>query len=168
MEQLTSSLADSPAKTFQYQDLEPASPGQNQDCGVNTVERLRTLIRNLHSLKTHLSLLEKGLKKSYLTFPKSGMMQNGNIYQLPILDTITSGHAFGFLPTPLHKDGEGYYICSKEASLKRIERKIHWIHHAILFYDLPKGIANPQFSEWLMGFPKDWTLLKDLEDVEMQ
>jgi hypothetical protein len=29
------------------------------------------------------------------------------------------------------------------------------------FTDAPKGSLNPQFVEWLMGYPKDWTEVQD-------
>ena len=95
------------------------------------------------------------------------MMQNGKVFSLPNLGNVTIEKESMFLPTPMFKDGVGYYITSKEASLKRIVKQIHWIHNAVLFYDLPKGLANPRFSEWMMGLPKDWTQLKDSEDAEM-
>lgn len=142
--------------------------GKSHHYGTNTIEVLRKYYLDMHSLKTHLNSQKKDLKKSYMTFPKSGMMQNGKLFSLPNLGNTITGKGFTFLPTPMFKDGEGYYISSKEASLKRINKQIHWIHHGILFYNLNKGIANPVFSEFLMGLPKNWTLVNDLEDVEMQ
>ena len=158
---------DFPVKIFLSQEEAKELMGKEVDCGMNTVELFQKFYLNTSSLKTQLESQKKVLKRSYMTFPKSGMMQNGKIFSLPNLGNTITEKDFTSLPTPMYKDGEGYYITSKEASLKRIVKQIHWIHNAVLFYNLNKGLANPQFSEWMMGLPKDWTQLKDSEDAEM-
>ena len=156
-----------PVKIFLSPEEVKELTEQEVDYGRNTVELFRSLYLDMSSLKTHLRSRRKASKKSFMTFTKSGMMQNGKVFSLPNLGNVTKEKDFTSLPTPMYKDGEGYYITSNEASLKRIHKQIHWIHSAVLFYDLPKCLANPRFSEWMMGLPKDWTQLKDSEVVEM-
>lgn len=71
-------------------------------------------------------------------------------------EPFTSEKGYGLLPTPMFKDGKGYYVSTREAALKRVGRNIHWMHKAMLFYNLKKGWANPRFSEYLMGYPPQW------------
>jgi hypothetical protein len=76
-----------------------------------------------------------------------------------------SGKGFGLLPTPMYKDGESYYILTLAQSSKRVGRNIHWAHKAMLLNGLQKGMANPRFSLFLMGYP---TTLLDLEPQATQ
>ena len=154
-------LEDFPVKISQFPEKELVFMGRKVACGQNSIESLKRYNLSMSLLKIHLDYLEKASKKCYMIFPKAGTTQNGNVYALPIMDIRIKENGCILLPTPLHRDGKGYYICSKEASLKRIKKQMHWIHNAILFYNLKKGFANPQFSEWMMGYPKNWTLLID-------
>lgn len=156
--QLTFFQEASPAKTSAASEKEKELPEKKADYGASSIEPLKKYILHTSSLKTHLNSLEKASRKSYMTFPKAGMMRNGNVFALPTLDISTSGNGRSYLPTPLHKDGRGYYTVSKETALKKLKRGgVHWICKAILFYNLNKAVANPQFSRWLMGFPQGWT-----------
>lgn len=164
--QLTLFPAASPVKIFLSAEEARVFMGVDHPYGMNTIDAYRKFYLDMSLLKTPQTSLTGVLKKSYMTFPESGMMQNGNVFSLPSLGETIRGSAFIYLPTPMFKDGEGYYISSKESSLKRIGKSIHWVHNAILFYNLKKGIANPLFSEWLMGLPENWTHVKDLERSE--
>lgn len=60
-------------------------------------------------LKIARNFVEKDLKLSYLTYPKSGMMRNGIVYEVATLDSPFAVNASLLLPTPIATDaGRGY------------------------------------------------------------
>ncbi len=91
--------------------------------------------------------------KRYLIWKASVTPANRIIYQLSPLVPSTKEKEYSLLPTPMYKDGESYYILTLNQSLKRIGKQLHWGHRAMLFYNLNKGMANPHFSLFLMGYP---------------
>jgi len=103
--------------------------------------------------------------KRLLIWKVSATPARRTIYQLQPLVATTPGEEYSLLPTPMYKDGESYYILTMEQSLKRAGRQFHWGHQAMLFYNLKKGMANPRFSLWLMGYP---TTFLDLEPLATQ
>lgn len=103
--------------------------------------------------------------KRLLIWKKSVTPANRTLYQLlPVMPTINVTE-YSLLPTPMFKDGESYYVLTREQALKRVHRQLHWGHKAILFYGLKKAWANPHFSLWLMGYP---TKYLDLEPLAIQ
>lgn len=90
---------------------------------------------------------------------------NRLLFQLLALERGTIGTEFGLFPTPNKKDGDGFYVVTKAATLNRIRdgKQTHWPQIAILLTDLEKGWANPSFGEFLMGYPIRWSALKDSE-----
>jgi hypothetical protein len=86
-------------------------------------------------------------------------------YQLSALVPAISEIECSLLPTPMFTDGKGHYVVTKEYSLKRLEKQIHWVHKATLFYNLNKAWANPRFSLWMMGYPIEFL---DLEQPATQ
>ena len=85
------------------------------------------------------------------TWPQSGMMQNGALYQQdnlvhPIYENVSLS-----LPTPTaheHKyrlKGDSQQSKCLEAKARRGELSGQ------------KGRLNPEFVTWLMGFPEEWT-----------
>jgi len=56
------------------------------------------------------------LKESSQTFPRAGLMLNGNVYRQKVLEPLTKGKECILLPTPTKMDGYGY-------SLKQTLRK---------------------------------------------
>lgn len=69
-----------PVKIFLSPEEVKVLTGQEADYGMNTVELFQRFYLNMSSLKIHLNSQKKALKKSYMTFPKSGMMQNGKVF----------------------------------------------------------------------------------------
>jgi len=118
--------------------------------------------------------LGHGLGEFSETWPKSGLMRNGIAYRLPlsVLHTYESGR--GYWPTPQKFDGNMVrQTASDEATLRRLGKggcsnltewicAPHLFAHRIPLGDWTFGIGspNPQFSEWLMGFPINWTALE--------
>ena len=84
--------------------------------------------------------------------PSSGMTVNGVLYQRPLWERVTDETALSSWPTPVASGGLDGGAHSR-ASMKKLEGTP---------YEVPKtGLMNPTWVEWLMGFPLEWTDLKD-------
>ena len=103
--------------------------------------------------------------KRFLIWKVSATPAGRTIFQLSPLAPITKGSAFSLLPTPMFKDGDSHYILTRQSSLNRVGKQLHWGHKAMLFYNLKKGKVNPRFSLFLMGYP---TTFLDLAPSETQ
>jgi len=88
-------------------------------------------------------------------WPRSGMMRNGTLYPLPMWVHPTSANASGLWPTPTVSPGRN------ATSGRKLDSK----HHSgTTLYDIAYqegGKLNPNWVEWLMGYPPGWT---DLEE----
>lgn len=159
-----SSAEDSRAKTLALLESVPAlAKGREADYGVNALVLLAQYDPNTRSLRMSqtcfLDLLnnpEDGSPQSYETWPTSGMMRNGTIYQLPTLAPGIGGGEFGYLPTPTKSadskgSPKGRYFGSGTcySNLREVLR------------DGPDDpvYPNPVFVEEMMGFPTLWTEL---------
>ena len=89
------------------------------------------------------------------TWPKSGMMRNGECYLRPPLEhpikETDSGGYLGKLPTPIAK--HSFYENSPS------QKNRNTPGYGVLF----GGRTNPDWVEWIMGWPIGWTDLKPLE-----
>ncbi len=113
LDMLKSSPGGSPAKISQRRanKLELAM-GHDLDCGRSAPEYLGRFARDLPSLKTSQTCLlesgEIGLSEYSGTFPRSGIMRNGTVYQLPRLARTTTEIGSGLWSTPTrHLSKEG-------------------------------------------------------------
>ena len=94
--------------------------------------------------------------KSLESLPKSGMTLNGVLYQQlewvrPIAENGSSSW-----PTPTARDYKG------ASGHKKLARRLADLTiQARLRDGVSTGSLNPEFVEWLMGFPKGWTNLED-------
>jgi hypothetical protein len=94
-------------------------------------------------------------------FPRSGTMRNGQCFPRAPWVRHIHGSECSLWPTPTKSLASGGG-CAKEAerALKGVTRPSgHRI--TLRLTDLVKlrdgGLINPQWVEWLMGFPVDWT-----------
>jgi hypothetical protein len=115
-ELLTLFLADSRARTYPSQAVGMDWTGNVADSGGKWRESLAKYDPDSHSLKTaQLSLIEDWTGYS-LTLPRSGLMLDGQCWELPMLGRITRGTESGFLPTPVATDaGSGRMNTSTSA-----------------------------------------------------
>lgn len=115
--------------------------------------------------RTHRCLWDEGLRWSSVTLPQWGLMLDGVVYQLRTLGHPTSGIAPGWsgetLPTPSVAMAKG----SSENALTRVNGKSrlrnrldYWVER-----DGKAGRLNPNFVEWVMGWPIGWTDVAPLE-----
>src|SRR5260221_83763 len=116
------------------------------------------------------------------TWPRAGMTRNGKAYQRVPLVRLTSVIASGLWPTPraysfatshrpgltaldvrvrgLYREKSRYWPTPNASNGTRGPGKpSRWTrHHQINLEDVVgSGNLNPQWVEWLMGYPIDWT-----------
>lgn len=149
---------------FPCQDISVAGKregikGSAPGCGVRCTELYGKLDLNTSSLKIRQLSLFPVSNKSYATFPKSGIMRNGNVYQTTLLDTHTKGKDFILLPTPTKSD--------YKATFANVEALTRYLNsgHQIRVSDIlaQKGFLKSQriaLLEMMMGFPIGHTELE--------
>lgn len=129
------------------------------------------------SLKTAQLSLVEGLTESCLTLPRWGLMLNGELYQQPIPALCISEKGFGYWPTPDASSGKRGFsktIAEKVArgdktrkSGAKIGTSLAWEPRLLADYQ-PGRRINPEFEEWLMGWPIAHTDLSPLETDRFQ
>lgn len=105
------------------------------------------------SLRTAQCSLFEDLSGSYATFPKSGMMQNGNVYQVPTLEYNRVGKDYIVLPTPTKSTAKG-------AVRNRFFGSPTYrgnLHEYIRDGEQDSLYPHPDLLENLMTFPIGWT-----------
>ena len=107
--ELMSSQEDFPAKTSQSRDTKQALKANAVDYGQSAPVLLGSFDPDTPSLKTSQTCLtdtgEIGLSEYSGTFPRSGMMRSGTVYQLPNLARTITEIGSGLLPTPAASTG---------------------------------------------------------------
>jgi len=94
------------------------------------------------------------LEKFSGTWPKWGSMRNGELFQQqqPVQTMFVRGS--GYLPTPTaHNAKEGAYPAEYARNTPTLA--------AVL-----GGKINPNRTEWMMGWPRNWTSLQELSDLK--
>jgi hypothetical protein len=105
---------------------------------------------------------------SSVTWPRSGMTADGQCWELPTLERPTNATGYGFWPTPVKTDGFAVGWC--RTSIERKERgetrpSGAKIGSGLKYFrptqrHLVNGYPNPTLTEWLMGWPTNWTDLR--------
>lgn len=118
------------------------------------------------SWRTHLCLWDEALPWSSVTLPNWGMTLNGYVYRHPTAERPMSVTASGLLPTPRASMGphgvawsrarKGHHRSNLEDYLAML-----WLQEGNP--EAPGLNPNPEFIEWMMGWPIGWTDLKPLE-----
>lgn len=168
-ELLTSFLAGFRARTSAQLEKAKVSKGKSQVSG-NTWQELSVKYDlSLCSWRTHHCLLEEDLQWSLVTLPKWGMTRNGVVFQHSTLERLTSETEFGLSQriwtTPSATDAiRGGCITEKMTgtSLAQQVNTPSRIPSFALQMDVITGPLNPEWVEWLMGWPIGWTELKPL------
>ncbi len=138
----------SPAKTFQSQETKQEYKTEREVAyGQSAPVFLGSFDLNTPYLKTSQTCLmengELGLSEFSGTFPRSGMMRSGTVYQLPNLARTITEIGSGLLPTPVASD-------MGSASKKRIEQAGHpkaALREAI-FWPTPNASQGGTTGNW--------------------
>ena len=110
-------LADFRAKIYPLQEKWQELKGKEADFGLKCFEFVGKLDRNTSSLKTAQLCLFEDLNKSYATFPKSGMMQNGKCLTAKISESPKTEKG-STLSDILEEHPDPKYFLSKEQTEK--------------------------------------------------
>jgi hypothetical protein len=151
---LTSYRAAFHAKTFQSQETEMDLMESEAECGEKWHGLLARFDQNLHSWRTVQCSLLEDLNESLQTLPEWGMTVDGELYLLPTLvqtiDAKESGftHVWG---TPKAQDSRH---ALRDRGKGNLGEQVSGLHNG--------GKLNPTWTEWLMGWPLEWTDLKPL------
>ena len=198
---LTSSVADSLVKTYLAQGKEQELKESEADCGLNLQESLARYDPATHLWKTRQCSLFEGLDECLETFPKSGMMQGGVLWELTMWEHPTSERECGYWRTP--DAGAGGEISDEKAAdyaagkprksgsaiqirlCDQVRHRKLWptpkcqdsrtalrdrgksnlgevVHGGMQTPPTKTARLNPNWVEWLMGWPIGWTDLKPL------
>jgi hypothetical protein len=165
----TSSAAASPAKTQRRRNAAPASPELARVFGQSTPVSLASFDPTTSSWRTsQLSLLEDSAPFSE-TWPRSGMTRNGTAFQLQPLAPLTAVTGSGLWPTPdtgamarfgtwpdaEHRTKDGLW--TTPAADDTGHRKARYAQGGSALSMQAGGRLNPEWVEWLMGFPIKWS-----------
>jgi hypothetical protein len=147
--------------------VQPMSDGY----GVTLPDWLLSFDHSTSSWKTRQSCLPlmaaEPSQKSQVTWPKSGTMRNGMCYQRPPLVRGIGGIAYGLLPTPVASDWGSRKPSSRphltangtfrhlNAQGKQSFMRLSQVMK--LYARRDDGLLNPDFVEWLMGYPVSYT-----------
>ena len=148
--------------------LEPAP-----DCGGKWHELPMRYDRATSSWRTHHCLWEEVLPWCSVTLPKWGMTRDGVLSERLTSEPLTSETGSGSSqktptrrwPTPVASMAKG----SSPAALTRrsgADRSNDRLDHAVMALD--GGHLNPEWAEWLMGWPIGWTDLRPLATDRFQ
>ena len=119
--------------------------------------------------KTAQCSLFGGLSELSETWPRWGMMQNGELF--PRADAVRHTHekGCGFWDTPCKGDVHpraynrtGPYYGKGQKHLQALA------YERLTTLDVTGGKLNPNWEEWLMGWPVQWTELQPLEMDKFQ
>ena len=129
--------------------------------GVKCSALFGVLDPNTLSLKIAQCSLFEDLKECYATFPKSGTMLNGKVYQQKHLDTHIKEKDCIALLTPTASDGMRKSF-KLQSLIKRYQKHpVGNLAEQLAGQYETKITAN--FCETMMGFPLSWTELKPVE-----
>jgi len=161
---LMSSPADFPAKISRLAALSKGlERALEAGYGLSALDLLAKYDPVTHSLRTSQTCLvaqvnnqADGLAEFSATWPKRGMMRNGQIYQLPTLGPGIGGAESGYLPTPTKSNAKG----AAKSRYFRSEQSRGNLHEDLRDGPEDPIYPHPDFVELMMGFPIGWGELK--------
>lgn len=113
--------------------------------------------------KTHNWLWEEDLSPDRINFPKFGVVRNGIVFDVVGLSNRTTNHVLS-MPTPTASDHKRTPI-KKEYANRVLTEAVpddlaKWV---VRQSELDYARLNPEFWEWAMGWPQNWTSLDKMD-----
>jgi hypothetical protein len=143
-------LEDSPVRTQVAPGCNQASMENNPDSYTNSCDYSMIYTQIMQYLKTSLGSVQTDFKKCSQKLPKSGMMRNGILYELPGLEHPIKENASLLWPTP-----SGTSNHHKNHVSGRLDE---WGGSSNPFRGTSlAGVRCANFEEWMMGFHTGWT-----------
>ena len=172
-------IVDVVSGRFPCQDLSAAGGGlaltENEvDYGKRWGGLLAKLDLDLSLWRTPQCSLIMDSTECLQTFPNWGLMRDGVLWEQTMLAHPIEGNDFGWWPTPVATDymtGQTNGIAYTGKRFVRTSHKTGTEFGAKLTsaYRLMTGNHLPaNFSEWMMGWPQDWTELKPVGTDKFQ
>ena len=145
-------LAAFPARTSPPQEKAQASSASDPACGWKWPESSVKWNPITSSWKTRQCSLLAGLDEFSETWPKWGMMRDGECWELMPQEPVIIAPESGYVPTPCASDYKGGARNGRDSEFK------HWLkrRHG-------KSYPHPQRVEEMMMWPIGWTELAPLE-----
>jgi len=116
--------------------------------------------------RTHQCLFPEALDWSCLTLPRWGMMQDGELLELPMPGRLIGVREFGLWPTPVKNppqrqttDGKNVSLTTGEVYGLSLAQAVRPSRSQDSGQATPQMSLNPAWVEWLMGWPIFWTTL---------
>jgi len=180
-ELLTSWLAGFPVRTSALPEKAQDLMVSVVDCGATSPASLARYDPATHSLKTAQCSLNEDLTGCCVTLPRSGLMRNGVCFQHQIVELHTSEIESGFWPTPTRDSAtqrtkryaQGGMPLSAAVTMFPTPTARDWKSGKASAATMAKnsrplseqigGLLNPDWVEWLIGWPIGHTDLKPLE-----
>lgn len=161
-ELLTSFLADFPVKTSPAPEREQASQESDLPCGHTWRELCLSCDPDTSMLKTVRCLWEEDLEPSSVTLPKWGMMQDGGLWERTTSPLRIKETESGSWPTPsANEDAAG----TPEGKMQKMLGNDPAVRGETP-EDWKKGTLNPDWVEWLMGWPIGWTSMEPITELD--
>ena len=169
---LMPSAEGSHAKTSAAQAEARESEGPGADCGGKWHESFAKWNPDTSSWKIRQIWLFEDSAESLETWPRWGIMHDGECWEPATSAGIARGEGCGFLPRPQRVDGQKWYVVNKAAAERRVTegRQLMLIHVVGLtaYAHLNRWLANPPFWEAMMEWPIGWTDCTPLETDKFQ
>jgi len=165
---LMSYLEGFPVRTFPLQERETVLMDKDQACGNTWRGWLAKFDHDSCSWKTPQCSLFGGGQESLQTLPRSGMTQDGLLWEQTTLEPVIVEKGFGYWPTPTATD---WKATGKLETLKRQGDRNEAGHQNRPQYQYARkfNMKMPLVaSEILMMWPLGWTDLKPLEMDKFQ
>ena len=159
---LTWFLEGFPAKTLAQPEKAQASPESDQACGTTWRGSLAKYDPASLSWRTAQCLLLGGLEQFSETWPRWGLMRDGECWGLTPSAGLMDGHESGLsLPTPLKSD-ERKFMKFKKASVLKSTFGCH-VNSIPYWTTANRGvIPSVDLITWVMNWPIGWTSLQPL------
>jgi len=157
-ELLTLYLAGFRAKTYRCTEKEQELEGKSQACGDTWPESLAKYDPNLRLWKTRQCLLLGGLATFSETWPKWGMIRNGEFFPQERPERLTFEKEYSYsLPTMLATEYAGA-ATARHRNSKILKSLIHSrVAQVLRNSETCPNLLHPSFGERIMGFPVQWT-----------
>lgn len=187
---LTSFLADSRVRTSQQRAEGKESAASDQGCGVRWRGLSVKYDLDSFSWRTHHCLFPEVLEWSSVTLPRWGMMRDGELWERITSGLPTKGIESGLWPTPTvcgnnnrkgasKTSGDGLAtavrkfpyptpVCHDAKTMGPSEQRRSSPRLAVIIQNADGGTLNPDWVEWLMGWPIGHTGLEPLETDRFQ
>jgi hypothetical protein len=154
---LTWYLEAFPVRTLARQEGARGSTDPRAVYGMRWLGSFAKYSRDTSSWKTAQNLLLADSDEYSEAWPKWGLMRNGVSSELVTLARRMSAKEYGFVPTPTASNTKAHHMRGADKGKAREARSYG-----------DRGPLNPEYLEWLMGWPVGWTGLGALETAKFR